>query len=67
MIVNESWRVENAKSPLAILQENNPDATRVSIYHVCPWYFVVPGICDVGSAYLIPVSKLVTTALLSLA
>ena len=41
MIVSESWRLENAKSPATILQENNPDATRMSIYRVCTWYFVV--------------------------
>ena len=40
-IVGESWRLENAKSRATILQENNRDATRMSIYRACTWYFVV--------------------------
>ena len=41
MIVNESWGLENSKSPVTILQENNPDATRMmSTYRLCTWYFV---------------------------
>ena len=47
MIVSESWRLENAKSPATILQENNPDATRMMIMYraLCTWYTVV--FCDV--------------------
>ena len=41
MIVSESWQLENAKSLATILQENNPDATRMSIYRARTWYFVV--------------------------
>ena len=61
MIVSEKSRLENAKSPATILQENNPAATRMSIYRECTWYFVV------FAMYHTPVSKLVTTELLSLA
>ena len=39
--ISESWWLENAKSPATILQENNPDATSMSIYRACTWYFVV--------------------------
>ena len=46
LTLGASWRPENAKSPAAMLQENNPDATCMSIP---PIY--VPGIllyfCDV--------------------
>ena len=38
-IESQRWRLDNAKSPATILQENNPDATRVSIHSVCTWYF----------------------------
>ena len=31
MIVGANWRLENAKSPAAMLQENNPDVTCMSI------------------------------------
>ena len=40
MIVSANWRLENAKSPAAMFQVNNPDATRMSIYRVCTWYLV---------------------------
>ena len=39
VIVSESWRLGNAKSPATVLQEYNSDATRMSIYRVCTWYF----------------------------
>ena len=61
------WRLEKAKSPAAMLQENNPDATCMSI----PPMYVV-SCCTVISAcvyiyiYNMPVSKIVTTVLLSL-
>ena len=35
LIVGVYWRLENAKSPATALQENNPDATRVSIPRMC--------------------------------
>ena len=31
MIAGANWQLENAKSPAAVLQENNPDATNMSI------------------------------------
>ena len=31
MIVSANWRLENAKSPASMLQENNPDTTRMGI------------------------------------
>ena len=55
MIVSANWRLENAKSPAAMLQENYSDATRVGITRM---YLVYCCICDV--------SKLVTAKLLSL-
>ena len=58
MIESANWRLENAKSPAAMFQENNPDATRMSIPRIM--YLVSCGICDVN------VSKLVTSELLSL-
>ena len=39
-MVGANWRLENAKSPAAVLQENNPDATCMSIPRI-----YVPGIC----------------------
>ena len=39
MIVSANWRLENAKSPATILQENNlPHAW---VYRVCTWHLVV--------------------------
>ena len=58
MIVGANWRHENAKSPAAMLQENNPDATCMSI----PRMYLVSCTCEV----YIFVSKRVTTELLSL-
>ena len=31
MIVSTNWRLENTKSPAAMLQESNPQTTRMSI------------------------------------
>ena len=56
---SKHWRLENAKSPAAMLHENNPDATRISIPRM---YLVSCCICDVNMS----VSKLVTAELLSL-
>ena len=41
MIVSESWRLENTRSPATVLQENSPAAARMSIYRACTRYFVV--------------------------
>ena len=77
MVVSANWRLENAKSPAAMLdgvaiqsrkvtrvramlQENNPDATRMSIPRM---YLVSCCICDV---IIMSASKLVTAELLSL-
>ena len=40
MIESANWRLANAKSPAAMLQENNPDATRMSIPSLYLWYLV---------------------------
>ena len=42
--ISANWRLENAKSPAAMLQENNPNATRVSIPRM---HLVSCCICDV--------------------
>ena len=42
--MSANWRLENAKKrPAAMLQQNNPDATRISIprMYICTWYLVV--------------------------
>ena len=33
-----NWRLENAKSPAAMLRENNPDATCIVCRVLCTWY-----------------------------
>ena len=43
--MSANWRLENAKSPAAMLQENNPDATRMSIPRICTWYLAVFAMC----------------------
>ena len=53
MIVGANWRLENAKSPAGMLQENNPNATCKSIPRMYLVSFVV--------AIYMSVSKLVTT------
>ena len=40
LIVSANWRLENAKSPAAILQENNPQTPHAWVYRVCTWYLV---------------------------
>ena len=44
MIVSADWRLENAKSPAAMLQENNPHRRQTheytAYYTVCTWYLV---------------------------
>ena len=43
LILGANWRLENAKSPAAMLQENNPDTTCMSI----PRMYLVSCTCDV--------------------
>ena len=40
LIVSANWRLENTKSPAAMLQENNPQTSHASVYLVCTWYLV---------------------------
>ena len=35
-----NWRPENAKSPAAMLQENNPQTPHAGVYRVSTWYLV---------------------------
>ena len=56
----QTGRLENAKSPAVMLQENNPDATRMSM----PRMYLVS--CCICYIYVWTVSKLVTAELLSL-
>ena len=62
MIVSANWRLENAKSPAAMLQENNPDATRMSI----PRMYLASHLVVRAMNQYMPVSKLVNAELLSL-
>ena len=59
--VDAKWRPDNAKSPAAVLQENNPDAT--CMMSIPRMYYLVSCscTCDV-SIYNMSVSKLVTTS-----
>ena len=41
LIVSPNWRLENAKSPAAMLQENNPQTRHAWVYRVCTLYLVV--------------------------
>ena len=50
-----NWRLENAKSPAAMLQENNPDATRMSIPRM-----YLSGFLYLRCIYIIYVTKPVT-------
>ena len=54
-IVSANWRLENAKSPAAMLQENNPQTPYAWVHRVCTWYLVA----FVMYIYML-VSKLVT-------
>ena len=64
-LIGANWQLENAKSPAATLQENNPDATCMSILNrVCSWYLVVLAMYVYIRIYVY-ISKLVTTEFLS--
>ena len=64
-MIGANWQLENAKSPAATLQENNPDATCMSILNrVCSWYLVVLAMYVYIRIYVY-ISKLVTTEFLS--
>ena len=68
MIIGANWRLENAKSPAGVLPGKQPGATcmnEYTAYLVCTWY-LVPAMYKVPGIGLSRVSKLVTTALLSL-
>ena len=59
LIVGATWRLDNAKSSAAMLQENSPDATCMGISYAL-------GVLLQILAMNISVSKLVTTELLCL-
>ena len=62
IVISANWRFENAKSPAAMLQENNPQTPHASVYCVCTWYLVV---FAMYFEVYISVSKLVTTGMQS--
>ena len=40
VVISANWRLENAKSPAAMLQEYNPQTPHASVHRVCAWYVV---------------------------